>query len=280
MIDSPVVRFDLAQNVFKKLFEDALGISVVWNTSDLPRVARPFGHLQNITEPDIVEISHEKRTICTNSDFEATLPNPPADNTRYTIRINGVPLRRITGVGDTVESLRDGFIVLINKDLEPVSGSILAIDQISVSETVPSGLTSISATTSIGLSVSPANTIRVANQLLARSRFTLSFQIITQNTKLSQQTASSALMSKAIMALDTNAGLDLLGDFGMTLKTLSAPVSLPALTPGGAKYESRTNLDLVATVTSIYNEPVDTIETVEGTLFVDDTEIPFTIPAP
>ena len=77
------------------------------------------------------------------------------------------------------------------------------------------------------------------------------------------------MMSMVPLILDFDSTVDALEDQRITLQDIAGPTDISDLEGGGAKHESRSTMDFVTTITSMYSEPASPIETVEGSLVVD-----------
>lgn len=275
MIAYPVVRMDLLQSTVKTILEDGLGITIGWGQSDLTRLARPFGRLDIISGPSRFGIRHEWVMLCPESDHLVDVPVPTIGS-EHLVRINGVPLR-YTATDTSSVTLRDAFIALVNADLEPATAVDTSPTQFKITETAPGSVIDVQVSSLLSVAADPGSTQTPVKSHRDRSEVTIGFQIFSDSNKIS--VGAAQMMSRVPLILDLESTLDLLGDQRIALQDIAGPIDLTDLEGGGAKHESRSSMDFLATITSLYSEPTAIIETVEGQIVVGSQTAVINAPA-
>lgn len=275
MIPYPVVRIDLLQSTVKSILEEQLGIPIGWGQSDFTRLPRPFGRLDIISGPSRFGVRHEWEFLCPESDFLVDVPSP-AIGSEHLVRVNGVPLRH-TATDTSSVTLRDALIALINADLEPATAVDTSPTQFRITETAPGSIIDVQVSSLLSVSPDPGSTQIPVRSHRDRSEVTIGFQVFADTNKVS--IGAAQIMSRVPLILDLDSTLDILSDQRITLQDIAGPTDLTDLEGGGAKHESRSSMDFLATITSLFSEPASIIETVEGQLVVGSNTAVINVPA-
>jgi len=270
----PVVRIDLLQRTLVSVFAAELGIPVIFGKSNLPRPPRPYGRIDLTSGPSRRTIGHDRTRSVTESAYLLDVPATPTVGSTALVRVNGVPLWRTVPAGETQTTLRDAMVVLVNGDREPATAEAASATQIRVTEAEPGSL--ISLVSSFPANVDAGSTQSCVELLHAVHSCTLDFQIYGADNRIGTDRAAGDLMGKVQAILDLRRTLREFEDQRLTVNTSTEPTDLGDLEDGGAIFESRYTIGLQAWITSMYSEVIDTIETVEGELQINGTDVPFT----
>ena len=275
MIAYPVVRMDLMQSTVLSILETQLGISIGWGQSDSTRLPRPFGRLDIISGPSRFGVRHEWEMLCPESDYLVDVPVPTIGS-EWLTRVNGVPFR-YTATDTSSVTLRDAMIALVNADLEPATAVDTSPTQFKITETAPGSVIDVQVSPLMSVSADPGSTQTPVKSHRDRSEVTIGFQIFSDTNKVS--TGANETMSRVPLILDLDSTLDILSDQRITLQDIAGPTDLTDLEGGGARHESRSSMDFLATITSLYSEPASIIEVVEGQLVVGSNTAVINVPA-
>ena len=275
MIAYSVVRMDLLQSTVKDILEDGLDIPISWGQSDLTRLPRPFGRLDIISGPSRFGVRHEWVMLCPESDYLVTVPAPTVGS-QWLVRINGVPLR-YTATDTSSETLRDAQVAQINADIEPATAVAVSSTQYKITETAPGSVIEVEVSPLMRSVADAGSTQTPVKSHRDRSEVTIGFQVSSDSNKVS--VGAAQIMSRVPMVLDLDATLATLLDQRLTLMDIAGPTDLSDLEGGGAKHESRSSMDFVSIVTSLYSEPASIIETVEGDIVVGSNTAVINAPA-
>lgn len=283
-----VVRIDLLQRTLKTIFEAELGIPFIWGKSNNPRRPRPFGRLDLISGPaQLQSVEHDRTTVSVPSSVLVNVPAAPVEGTVWLARVNGVPLRHTSPAGETQTSLRDALIALVNSDREPATAASTTAGQFRVSESVEGGLYNLHVAPSLAgfatgpnvLEVveDPGASVHLGELVHAVSEATLLLEIVGADNRVGTDGSAGDIMGKVPMALNLRRTQQALEDQRLVVDPISTPADIGNLEGGGAQFESRYNIDLLAKMTSMYVEVTDTIESVEGTIRIGGTDVPIEV---
>lgn len=279
---SPVVRVDVVQRVIKDIFEAALVPTnlireIVWGVTNESRPERPYGFFDWISGPAQLDaLGYERQTVLTESDYWIDIPASPVAGHRYSYRLNGQPHTYLIQAGDTSDQIRDLFIDSINNDLEPATASIVSATRLLVQATTTAGIYQSEAALPLVASVATPSTQQPAIRHHQRQAGTVALTIYTEDPEISK--GAQLVASKAMVIPCLNLTIDTLSYYGINILAASEPVSDTAISFGGAKYEGIATIDYEISMPSNFMEPIETIESVLGSLTADNRTVPITIP--
>lgn len=276
MIAYPVVRLDLLQSTLVTIFEREFGFEFVWGRSNLTREARPYGVFEPISGPTRLGQTHESIMVTTESEYLVDLP-VPAVGDFFVAQINGVSHEN-TVLTTNVEDLRDALVALINADREPATALATLSNQFSITESALGGVIEVAASPSMTVSVGPGSVQQCVKSHRSRSEVTLNLQIHSDTNKVS--VGAMDMMANVPVILDLDRTLHTLTTRAFTLQDIAGPTDISTLEGGGARNESRSTMDLIAGITSLYSETSFVIETTDMELVVGSNTIPITTLAP
>jgi len=270
----PPVRLDIMQRVMVEIFSEELQIPVVWGKSNMPRVPRPYMRLTLLSGPTRIQIRHEQTPIDTRSSYIMNVP-VPNDGDVWRWRVNGVPFQHVSPAGESQTDLMTAIAQATNADREPVSAAGIALGQLVFSETDPSSLVALWGEAPLTLEQDPAATDGCALLHNSRSEVTFGMQIMGADNRTGTARSAGELISMVPLTIDLDRVQNRLLDERITLNDISGASDISDVEDGGAENESRYTMDFAADITSMYAEPISSIETVEGEIVVGSRTVPF-----
>ncbi len=283
-----ITRIDLLQRTLKSVFEAELGIPFIWGKSNNPRRPRPFGRFDLISGPSqLATVEHDRTRVALPSAYLVDVPAVPTAGVSWLLRVNGVPLRHVSAAGETQASLMESLVDLVMADRESVTAASVSASQFRVENATPGGLYDLeiapdSAWPGVGAdtltkTVDPAADTHLGELVHGVHEATLLCEIIGADNRVGTAGSAGDLMAKVPMVLNLRRSQETFEDQRIVLQPISTVTDIGALEGGGAAFESRYTLDLMARLTSAYVEVTETIETVAGTVRVGGTDVPIEV---
>ena len=281
-LTSPVVRIDVAQRVIKQIFDAALVVpgllrEIVWGVTNESRPSRPYGMFDWLSGPAHLEqLRHERANTLTESSHFLDVPASPIAGQTYVYRLNAQPHTYLVQAGDTFTDVRDAFIASINADLEPATAVAISSLRLGITANNPASIWSTSAALPLVASIDPGSTQQFAIIHQQRQTGTVSLTVYTEDAKIS--TGAVQIAARIGMIVDFEATVDTLANWGLAMMSIAEPVNNTQITSGGALYEGISTLDYRVSLSSIFPEPIATLDTVVGSLTVGSRVVPLNVP--
>lgn len=275
------IRLDLVKRTLRGVWIDALDDSVaadsiVWGEQGIPRSPRPLVAIQLIDGPNPIGEARDEHRFRPEIDQVDIAISAVSATTKYRVRLNGVPYDFTTGGAPTIVGVRGALRDLINNLTAPISKQdepVTAADGVGDGDLV---LTPDEAGAILAVAVSPSLQITSTDTVSATdcvidvlARESMSFQVdVYTDGGVAFELSSRMLAVRMRKALNTPEALDTLLDNRVSVRRVSVINNLTALSPGGARFESRAQFDVAVAASSRVSSQVVPIETVEFTLAI------------
>lgn len=267
---------DIFVNACSLLITDPLDFVLDSDVGGTPRRARPYINISVITLPAMVGTFTDAKE--TRFEIESkTIQILSADATaEYKLRLNGLPATYTEdGTTQTVEQIRDGWLLVIDALGEPVTAVASSTDSIVITPDIAGAIYKLTSPSPVArLTVDEVIGSSVVTYSTGRRRFTARVQCFAKDGRVGSGGAHQVI-NTAYASLDTPDAKLFLKDWRVAVRTISTPQNLTGLVKGEARHEQRAFFDISLGIGSQTVRPATRIETVEFQLTIGDSVITF-----
>jgi hypothetical protein len=263
------IRLDRVQRGIYEALQTALGAPpagalVAWAYGEQPYAAGPDAGLVSLTmvggpSPGLLQ---SKRAVTQKAYTSADVQVAAASESRYTVEANGVPYFYDATGADTVTTIRDALIALVEADtLAAVSASIVSADTLRISADTTGSLwrLRLSGALDFGNLVDSGAFVSITEGNMVAS-------IGVQAFSKTREPVGGAwdIAAQCLMALQQPAAVRTLDCYGVGLMLKGALTDLSAI--AGGYWESRVAFDFGISMFGVSFEAVEPIQTTKTTV--------------
>lgn len=285
------VRLDHVKRVLRGVVRDAVGddvpdAQVGWTEKGIPRAPRPYVALTLLEGPESDALKDESVRACEITSVDVSVLSATVGEF-YRVRVNGIPFDHVAVGGDTMTTVRDALIALVNNTVAPItkqSDAVAAAADVGpgdfiITPTAPGGIYDV-VVEPLGLLTRVINQdlTTLTTHVIGRDRMLFSVDVVTvggADTSISQ--TSRMLARRITKSFDLPSSIEKMSNARVPLRVLGTTRNLSGLEPGGAKFESRAQFDVLGFVSSRIAESTVPIESTEVTVDISGNTETFTV---